>query len=205
MNIKPYSRTEMLIVAGVMATILVPLRLVTVVLLGDHWFGSIGIVTIVTLFVMIGSMKNKLGWFGVMFINTIIKIQKGRRRFIFYIEAGFVFVVMGSAVFLIHEGNTTYGNLKAQVWAELKDMGIETSEDVIKASSLTAEEQVQSIIRLPVMFVKQFATVAVTAAIVNDMMDNWYYYFAVIILIENVEIIGFLIISRKYIKEKAQL
>jgi len=205
MNIKPYSRTEMLIVAGVMAAILVPLRLVTVVLLGDHWFGSIGIVTIVTLFVMIGSMKNKLGWFGVMFINTIVKIQKGRRRFIFYIEAGFVFVVMGSAVFLIHEGNTTYGNLKAQVWAELKDMGIETSEDVIKASSLTAEEQVQSIIRLPVMFVKQFATVAVTAAIVNDMMDNWYYYFAVIILIENVEIIGFLIISRKYIKEKAQL
>lgn len=202
MKIEPYSKKEMLVVAGVMAAILIPLRLVTIFILNEHWLGSIGILTGVTLFVMIGAKKNKLGWFGRMFINTIIKLQKGKRRFIFYIEATFVFIVMGSAVILIHEGNTTYGHLKDQVWAELKGMDIETSEDVMRISSnQSAEEQAQAIIELPTLFVKEFGTVAVTAAIVNDMMDNWYMYFATLVLIENIEIVGFLIISRRYIKE----
>jgi hypothetical protein len=203
MKVKPYSRTEMLIVGIVMASVLIPLRLVAILILGDSWIGSIGVLTGVTLFIMIGSKKGWLGWFGNMFINTIVKIQKGRRRYIFYIEAGFIFVLMGGALFIINEGETTYEHLTIQVRNELADMNITSTEDVMEMSGeITPEQQMETLAKMPQMFIEEFATIAVTAALVNEMMGGWYKYFAALVLIENVEIIGFLIISRRYLKER---
>lgn len=205
MKVKPYSRTEMLIVAIVMASVLIPARLVAILVLGESWIGSIGILTAVTLFVMIGSKKGWLGWFGNMFINTIVKIQKGRRRYVFYIEASFIFILMGGALFIINEGETTYNHLTIQVREELAEMNITTTEDVMEMSEeISPEQQMEALAKMPSMFINEFATIAVTAALVNEMMGGWYKYFAALVLIENVEIIGFLIISRKYLKEREE-
>ena len=206
MKVKPYSKTEMFIVAGVMFAILMPLRLISVFILGEHNFvGSILLLTGVTSFIMIGAKKEKLGRFGNMFINTILKIQKGKRKYIFYGETTFVLLVMGSAVILIHEGNTTYGNLKSNVVAQLAEFDIKTTDDVINMSeNISPEEQLEAIISMPSLLINEFAAVAITAAVINDMMDGWYMYFATLIIIENVQIVGFLTIARKYFKAKQQ-
>ena len=203
-KIKPYSRTEMLVVGIVIASILMPLRFITMWTFGEeNILGSIIVLSGVITFMIVGSHQRWLGRFGDMFINTILKIQKGKRRWIFFIEMGFVLVLMGGASVLIHEGNTTYGNLKDRVMGELADMDIETSEDVMEMSKdVSVEEQLEAVASLPTLLIEEFATVAVTAAIVNDMMDGWYFYFATVIVIENVQIVGFLIIARKYLKER---
>jgi hypothetical protein len=203
-KIKPYSRTEMLVVGLVFAAILLPLRLVTMAVFGEsNILASVSVLACVTGFIMFGSKQGWLGKFGDMFINTILKIQKGKRRWIFFIELAFVLVIMGGAVFLIHEGDTTYSHLKDQVMAELAEMDIETQEDVMELSAEVApEEQLEAVASMPSLLIDEFATVAVTAAIVNDMMGGWYFYFAALIVIENVQIVGFLVIARKYLKER---
>ena len=202
-KIKPFSRTEMIVVGIVIASILMPLRFVTMWAFGEeNIIGSIAVLSGVITFMIVGSHQRWLGKFGDMFINTILKIQKGKRRWIFFIEMGFVLVLMGGAAVLIHEGNTTYGHLKDRVMGELSDMNIETSDDVMELSKdVSAQEQLEAVASLPTLLIEEFATVAVTAAIVNDMMNGWYFYFAVVIVIENVQIVGFLIIARKYLKE----
>jgi len=202
-KIKPFSRTEMIVVGLTFAAILMPLRLLTMWAFGENVLASVAVLGGVTAFMMIGSKQGWLGRFGDMFINTILKIQKGKRRFIFFIEMAFVLVIMGGAIFLIHEGNTTYGHLKEQVIGELALMDIETQDDVMKLSAnVTAEQQLEAVVNMPSLLINEFATVAVTAAIVDDMMGGWYFYFAAIIVIENVQIVGFLIIARKYLKER---
>lgn len=203
-KIKPYSRTEMLVVGVVVASVLMPLKFVTMWVFGEeNIIGSIAVLSGVITFMIVGSHQRWLGRFGDMFINTILKIQKGKRRWIFFIEMAFVLVIMGGAVVLIHEGNTTYSHLKDQVKAELAEMDIETQKDVMKMSeSVSTEEQLEAVASMPTLLVEEFAVVAVTAAIVNDMMDGWYFYFATVIVIENAQIVGFLIIARKYLKER---
>jgi hypothetical protein len=202
-KIKPYSRTEMLVVGAVFASILMPLRFITMWAFNENILASVFVLFSVTLFLIIGSKQGWLGRFGDMFINTILKIQKGKRRWIFFIEMAFVLVIMGGAIVLINEGNTTYGSLKVQVMGELVELNIQTSDDVMELSkNVSAEEQIEAVASLPTLLIDEFATVAVTAAIVNDMMDGWYLYFATIVVIENVQIVGFLIIARKYLKER---
>ena len=203
-KIKPFSRTEMLVVGIVIASILIPLRFATMLVFGEeNILGSIIVLSGVITFMIVGSHQRWLGRFGDMFINTILKIQKGKRRWIFFIEMAFVLVTMGGAIFLIHEGNTKYVHLKEQVMGELALMDVETQDDVMKLSeNVTAEQQLEAVTNMPSLLINEFATVAVTAAIVNDMMDGWYFYFAAIIVIENVQIVGFLIIARKYLKER---
>ena len=48
--------------------------------------GSIAVLSGVITFMIVGSHQGWLGRFGDMFINTILKIQKGKRRWIFFIE-----------------------------------------------------------------------------------------------------------------------
>lgn len=193
----------MIVVGLTFAAILMPLRLITMYAFDENVLASVVVLGGVTAFLMIGSKQRWLGRFGDMFINTILKIQKGKRRWIFFIEMGFVLVIMGGAIVLIHEGNTTYGHLKEQVMGELALMDIETQDDVMKLSAnVTAEQQLEAVASMPSLLIDEFATVAVTAAIVDDMMDGWYFYFAALIVIENVQIVGFLIIARKYLKER---
>lgn len=205
MQIKPFSKLEMIVVGLTMAAILMPARLVAMYLFHDSVLANVVILSSVTGFFIIGSKQGWLGKFGDMFINTILRIQKGKRKFIFITEMVFVVTLMGGSAFLIHEGNTTYGYLKEHVKAQLADMDIETQEDLMEISSQTTpEQQAEAIVQMPRMLVEEFATVAVTQAIVNDMMGGWYMHFATVIVIENIQIVGFLIIARKFLKERAE-
>lgn len=193
------SRRESLIVMAVMAGIIIPLRFLTVFMFGENWIGSLGVITAVTLVIIVLAKKRKLGRFGDMFIRAVTNLHEGKRRFIFFAMMAFMLIYATSAVTTIHLGNTTYYELKLQATGELSEMGIESYGDAMEAtSSMTVEDHAKAAIEFPVLAVKEFATVSVTAAIVNDMMDGWYMYFASLILVESAEIIGLVVITKRY-------
>ena len=70
---------EALIVFAVMTGILLPVRLVFVAYVSDNWFGSFGIIAIISATMIILTKKGKLGKFGRMFERQIDKIQHGKK------------------------------------------------------------------------------------------------------------------------------
>ena len=92
---------ESLIVFGIMAGLLLPARLLFVQYVSDDWFGSAGIISIISISVIILAKKQKLGFFGSMLERQIYKFQKGKRGILVFGESIFLLMLLGSMIFAI--------------------------------------------------------------------------------------------------------
>lgn len=196
---------EFIIIAFSLIAILVPLRIFAKIIFVDEWIGSIGIITVVFGLILYLSKKEKLGFFGKMFIRQITKNHKGKRKWIIYSQTG-LFLSMGIlTIICIHSGNTEYHLLKEQVIAEFGNQGIlidsELNFDAINqiSSQVSPEEQVGAIAALPVLTIQNFEIFSVVLAVTDQMMGGWVMYFWQIMVIETIEVAIFLGISRKFI------
>ena len=91
---------EALIVFSVMTGILLPVRLVFVAYVSDNWFGSFGIIAIISATMIILTKKGKLGKFGKMFEKQINKLQHGKKGKIVYGQAILFLIILGGERFL---------------------------------------------------------------------------------------------------------
>ena len=66
---------ESLIVFGIMTGLLLPARLLFVEFVSDDWLGSFGIITAISMSVIILAKKQKLGFFGSMLERQIYKLN----------------------------------------------------------------------------------------------------------------------------------
>ena len=78
---------ESLIVFGVMTGLLLPARLLFVEYVSDNWFGSLGVISAISISLIILVKKKKLGVFGAMFERQIYKFQKGKRGLLVFGES----------------------------------------------------------------------------------------------------------------------
>ena len=86
---------ESLIVFGVMTGLLLPARLLFVEYISDNWFGSLGIISAISILVIILARKKKLGFFGPMFERQMYKFQKGKRGILVFGESLMVLSILG--------------------------------------------------------------------------------------------------------------
>lgn len=201
-TVKPYSKKEMLIVAGVLGAILLPLRFLTIEVLGDNWLGALGVITGVTLVMIILAKKKRMGQFGDMFLRTMASFHRSKYRKFIYVQCSFLFVIGLIGVYTVEAGNTTYADEKAIAVAELHKEGIDSYEDVMEqSSSMSAEEHAQAAASMPVLAIKEFKVIAISMAIVNDMLGGWYRFFATLILVESAEVLGLIVITKKIAPE----
>jgi hypothetical protein len=113
---------ESIIVFGVMTGLLLPVRLLFVTFVSDSWIGSFGVISVISISILILAKTGKLGEFGNMFQRQIEKLLKGKRKILVYIESVFVLVLLGGMIFTINEGNTTYSHVQDQffIFQEIK-------------------------------------------------------------------------------------
>jgi hypothetical protein len=196
---------EFLIVTFSLIAILVPLRIFAKIIFIDEWIGSIGIITVVFGLMLYLSKKEKLGFFGKMFIRQITKNHKGKRKWIIYSQTG-LFLSMGFlTIFCIHAGNTEYHILKEQVIAEFEKQGMlidyDLNFDAINqiSSQVSPEQQIGAIAALPMLSIQNFEIFSVVLAVTDQMMGGWVMYFWQIMVIETLEVAIFLGITRKFI------
>ena len=84
---------ESLFVFSVMAGALLPARLLFVEYVSDSWIGSVGIISAISISIIILAKKKKLGFFGPMLERQIFKFQKGKRGLVVVGESVFVLLL----------------------------------------------------------------------------------------------------------------
>lgn len=196
---------EKLIVFGVITGIFLPVRMVFYNYFSVHWIGSLGLVSSLMFILILLAHKRKLGRFGDLFLNQLTKTIKGKSGKVAILISFVLIAYFGSSLMWIERGNTIYSDEKHLVSQILflnyghdkmdaseihKIMNIKLGNTLIDMSNISYVDQV----------------ISMTYAIMNDMMGGWMINLDVILLVEQLEFLGFLVIYRKiYVPSKIML
>ena len=190
---------EPLIVFGVMTGLLLPARLVFVEYVTDNWFGSLGIISLISAIVIILAKKNKLGFFGPMLERQIYKFQKGKRGWVVFGESIFLLLILGSMIFAIDQGNSVYSDLKFQ---NIKNTPNPAERVIESAEGLDASDWFVGFLMAPVMFLSAFPQMSATIASIDQSLDGWLMHFYTVGFVEYLELLGILIFYKVSYKKK---
>ncbi len=186
---------EGLIVFGVMTGILLPARLLFVSYISSDWFGSFGIITAISVTMIVLTKKGKLGRFGEMFERQINKLQKGKRAKIVYGQSIIFLLILGGTIFAIEQGNSTYVDLKNQILEEHEEFA-NPSELLAKTEQLEAQDWVFGVLGLFLAIFIAFPQLSAVMAVLNESFDGWILHFYTVAFVEYIELFGILIYFR---------
>ncbi len=186
---------EGLIVFGVMTGILLPARLLFVSYISSDWFGSFGIITAISVTMIVLTKKGKLGRFGEMFERQINKLQKGKRAKIVYGQSIIFLLILGGTIFAIEQGNSTYVDLKNQILEEHEEFA-NPNELLAKTEQLEAQDWVFGVLGLFLAIFIAFPQLSAVLAVLNESFDGWILHFYTVAFVEYLELFGILIYFR---------
>ena len=191
---------ESLIVFGVMTGLLLPARLLFVEYVSDNWFGSLGIISAISILVIILARKKKLGFFGPMFERQMYKFQRGKRGLLVFGESLFLLLILGSMIFAIDQGNSVYSDLKLQTMANSPST---SSEQILEsAKEWTASDWFIAFLMVPVAFLTEFPQMSAVIASVDQSLDGWLLHFYTVGFVEYLELFGILIFYKISFRKK---
>ncbi len=187
---------EKLIVFGVIAGIFLPIRMVFYAYFSAHWIGSLGLVSSLMFVLIFLAHKQKLGRFGNLFLRQMTKTIKGKSGKI-AIALSLVFITyFTSTLVWIERGNTIYSDEKHLVSDMIfSNYGVNemSPNDIHIIKSIQQGNTIFDISNIN--YADQI--ISMTYAIMNDMMGGWMVNLDMILLVEQFEFLGFLIICRK--------
>lgn len=193
---------ESIIVFAVMAGLLLPARLLFVTFVSDDWLGSFGVISIISVVFLILTKKGKLGYFGVIFERQIEKLLKGKRKILVYAESVFVLVLLGTMIFAINQGNSTYSHLQDQFNV---NQDIDAPEKLIeKTNDFETHDWFYGFLAAPIAFVTAFPQMSAVIASINGTLDGWLLHFYTVGFVEYAEFLGILISYRFLIRTKSR-
>jgi len=186
---------EYVIVSLGLLLILMPLRILFTTYINDHWLGSFGVLSSVTLLLLYLAKKNKLGYFGRILLKRLKRIHKGKKRFFVYISAGF-FVYYWFAMVLGLSHGSEYIHLYPEAFEiinskESAQKALESSME--KINPLMVFLAVILIFVLPIVSFEQWS---VTMTIVDQIMDGYLSHLSIIMLVESLEGVGILVYTK---------
>ena len=186
---------EGFIVFGVMTGILLPARLLFVSYISSDWFGSFGIISAISITMIVLTKKGKLGRFGEMFERQINKLQKGKRAKIVYGQSIIFLLILGGTIFAIEQGNSTYVDLKNQILEEHEEFA-DPNELLAKTEQLEAQDWVFGVLGLFLAIFIAFPQLSAVLAVLNESFDGWVLHFYTVAFVEYLELFGILIYFR---------
>ena len=201
------SLIDFLIVSTSLLAILIPLRIISKEIFQGEIFGTLGLVTCVLGLILFLSKKEKLGKFGTIFIRQITKNHSRKNKWLIYIQTAIFLSIGILTIFFIHMGNNEY-ELKEQIITELYNQGVtETTLNFDMMNQISSQihptQQIEVISALPILVIKNFKIFSTVLSIANDLMEGWVMYFWQVMVIETIEVIVFLSVTRKlFLKSK---
>ena len=186
---------ESIIVFGVMTGILLPVRLLFVSYVSDDWFGSFGIISAISVSLIVLTKKRKLGIFGQMFERQLNKIQTGKKAKIVYGQAIIFLLILGGTIFAIEQGNSTYIDLKNQILENNEEFS--NPEEILeRTKELDAQDWVLGVLGLFLAVFVAFPQLSAVLAVLNDSLDGWILHFYTVGFVEYLELFGILLYFR---------
>ena len=195
---------ESLIVFGVLTGILLPTRLLFVEFVSDNWFGSLGVISAISIAIIVLAKKKKLGSFGVMFERQLYKFQRGKRGLVVFGESVFLLLVLGGMIFAIEQGNSTFSHLKMDAAHNLPTDS-ENPEQILKMTDkINDQDWLMGFLMTPVTFVTEFPKVSAIIASIDQRLDGWLLHFYTVGFVEYLELFGILAFYRISYRLKAK-
>ena len=186
---------EGLIVFGVMTGLLLPVRLFFVAYVSSDWFSSFGIISLISVTVLILTKKRKLGKFGEMFERQIRKLQSGKAGKIVYGQSIFFLLILGGTIFAIEQGNSAYVDLKEQILEEYEEFS-EPEKLLEKTKEMEIQDWVYGSIGMFFAIFYAFPQLAAVFAVLNESFDGWLLHFYTVVFVEYLEMFGILLVFR---------
>ena len=183
---------DKLIVFSVITGIFLPSRMIFYAYVSPHWIGSLGLVSFLMILITFLAHKNKLGYFGTIFIAQMTKMMKGKSGKVAIAISLFFIAYLGSTIVWIERGDTIYSDEK-QVVSNLM------FHDSLTSSQMQNNMHVIQMHQNDVLFgFSRFdQVVSLTYAIMNDMMGGWLVNLDTILLIEQFEVLGLIFFYRQ--------
>lgn len=182
---------ESLLVFDIMSGLLLPARLLFVEYVSNNWLGSFGIISAISITVIILVKKKKLGFFGPMFERQVIKFQRGKKGMMIFGESICLLVLLGGMIFAIEQGNSVYSELKIQ------NVSPDKVEQIFQPTkNLEATDWVSIFLMAPISFVTSFPEMSATIASIDQKLDGWLMHFYTVGFVEYLEVLGILIFYR---------
>lgn len=186
---------ETLIVFAVMTGLLLPVRLLFYTYVSTHWFGSFGLVSAISVLMVLLVKKKKLGRFGQMFENQMRKVQRGKRRLIAYGQAALFLILLGGTIVAIELGNSIYLDIKTRLLEHLE--GIDNPQQMLAESKkMTPQDWITGFAGFVLAIFFAFPQISALLAILNEMYNGWLLHFYTVALVETLEMTGILIFYR---------
>jgi hypothetical protein len=190
-----------------MTGLFLPVRFLFVTYVTDDWFGSFGVVSALAIAVVILAKRDKLGKFGRMFINQMMKVHTGKRRIFVYTHLAFGLIVMGLLIASINLGNSTYLEEKNHILAiaEAQGQSLDSSADLTQLTEdlaeTSAEEFGEAFLEIGNLLFNQFPYFTALWAIEDDMTEGFLLHFSTVAFVEVLEFTGILIYFRFTLKK----
>lgn len=198
---------ESIIVFGFMLGILFPVRLLFVKYIADSWLGSLGMMTLVYVILIILIKKNKLGKFGKMIARQLFKIHKGKRKYFVYTNIAISTLFFAMAVYGMETAKgDDYSSIVDQIWYGLPQKTLTNPEDaqnyiLTEMPKLSPDDIGKSIITLIFLPYTDHDQFIILWGLTDKLTDGWFLSLCIILLVEQIEIIGFLVAIKFIIRE----
>jgi len=186
---------ESLFVFGIMTGLLLPARLLFVEYVSDNWFGSFGIISVISISIIILAKKQKLGFFGPMLERQIYKFQKGKRGILILGESVFLLVLLGSTIIAIEQGNSLYSDLKLQNNKNIPSESIQAQVIEI-TKGWTPMDWMNAYLIGSIGFITDFPAMSAAIASIDETTDGWLLHFYTVGFVEYLELFGILLVYR---------
>ena len=184
---------EKLIVIGFLVGVFLPLRLVFVEYVSDHWLGNFGLISGLGIIILILARKERLGKIGSILEKQMKKTIFGKTgKFVIGISV-LSLLYFGSSLFFMERGESIFSEDKAMFYD-----AIVSNNDLnqINPNNLKNIQIVyDSENRIYSTFDYAFS---ITYAIMNEFSGGWLEHLYFILLVEQVEFLGIFLFCRIY-------
>lgn len=178
-----------------MTGLLLPARLLFVEHVSDNWFGSFGIISVISISIIILAKKQKLGFFGPMLERQIYKFQKGKRGILILGESVFLLVLLGSTIIAIEQGNSLHSDLKLQNDKNIPSDSIQAQVIEI-TKGWTPMDWMNAYLIGSLGFITDFPAMSAAIASIDETTDGWLLHFYTVGFVEYLELFGILLVYR---------
>ena len=191
---------ESIIVFAIFTGVLLPVRLLFVTYVSDNWFGSFGIISAISIGLIVLTKKEKLGEFGRMFDRQMNKFMKGKRGKFFFAEAIIFLFILGGMIFAVEQGNSTYLDLKNQLLTEHPEFK-DADKILEKSEELTFQDYLFGFVVMVASFFLAFPIFSAVFAVINDATSGWLLHFYTVAFVEYIELFAILVLYKLSFKK----
>jgi len=191
---------EKAIVFGATFGLFLPVRLFFSTYVSEDWLGSLGIMSALAILLVVLIKRKKLGWFGIIFEKQMRKTIGGKTGKYLIGFALFFLVYFGATLMFIDRGNTIYAE-DAEIFylAIMEKEGYninDLSSYELIGPQLTYHQGSKNLS----IFSNFEYMFSIAYSVMNDMSNGWIEHLLVIMMVEQIELIGLLFFYRKLFK-----